>query len=51
MTTCITSVFNTYIAQYLRKERQPDNEIWSVNRISQEKYISSEVMQKIMQGE
>ena len=25
--------YNTYIVQYLKKQRQPDNETWSVNRI------------------
>ena len=24
---------NTHIDQYLKKQRQPDNEIWSVNRV------------------
>ena len=28
-----TNSYNTHIAQYLKKERQSDNEIWSVNRI------------------
>ena len=28
-----TNNYNTLIAQYLKKERQPDNEIWSANRI------------------
>ena len=31
--TCKTNNFNTHIAQYLVKERQSDNEIWSVNSI------------------
>ena len=29
--------YNAHIAQYLTNQRQQDNEIWSVNRISQEK--------------
>ena len=29
----ITSNYNTHIGQYLTKYSQPDNEIWSVNRI------------------
>ena len=33
-----TNNYNTCIAQYLTKERQPDNEIWSVNRIYIDKY-------------
>ena len=35
----ITNNYNTHIAQYLKKERQSRNEIWSVNRIKCEKYI------------
>ena len=31
--------YNTYIAQYLTNQRQSDNEIWSVNTTSQEKYF------------
>ena len=34
-TTWLTSSCNTYIAQYLTKERQTDNEIWSINRLWQ----------------
>ena len=33
ITTRLTNNCNTNIAQYLPKERQPDKEIWSVNRI------------------
>ena len=29
------------------KLRQPENEIWSANRIEQEKYFSSKIMQKM----
>ena len=29
----LTNSYNTYIVQYLTKQRQPDNKIWSVNRI------------------
>ena len=32
--------YNTHTAQYLKKQRQPDNESWSVNRIEHEKYFS-----------
>ena len=31
VTTWLTNNYNSHIAQYLTKERQPDNEIWSVN--------------------
>ena len=33
VTTRFTNKCNTHIAQYLTKSRQPDNEIWSLNRI------------------
>ena len=36
VTTWLTNNCNTHIAQYLTKERQSDNEIWSVNRTSRE---------------
>ena len=29
----LTNNRNTHIAQYLKKQRQSDNEIWSANRI------------------
>ena len=32
MTTWLTDIYNPYIAKYLPKQKQPDNEIWSVNR-------------------
>ena len=46
----LTKIYNTHIAQYLANYRQPDNEIWSVNRMSQEKYFSLKIMQKMRQG-
>ena len=33
VTAWLTNNYNIRIAQYLKKERQPANEIWSVNRI------------------
>ena len=42
--------YNTHIAQYLTNYRQPDTEIWSVNRITQEKYFSLKIMEKVRQG-
>ena len=39
--------FNTHIAEYLKKY---GNEIWSVNKIQHENYFSSEIMQKMRQG-
>ena len=33
ITTWLTNNQNTHIAQYLTKQRQSDNDIWSVNRI------------------
>ena len=35
----LTMNYNTHIPQYLTNQRHPDNEISSVNRISQEKYF------------
>ena len=42
---------NTYIVQYLTKYWEPDNEIASINRIGQDKYFSSKIMQKMRQGD
>ena len=33
ITTWLTNNCNTHIYQYLKKERQSGNEIWSVNRV------------------
>ena len=33
MTSKIDDKYSTHNAQYLKKLRQPDNEIWSFNRI------------------
>ena len=51
ITTWLTNSCNTHIAQYLTNQRQPDNETWLINRILQEKYFSSKIMQKIRQGD
>ena len=32
--------YNTHIAQYFKKLRQPNNEIWLINRVSHDKYFS-----------
>ena len=50
VTAWLTKNYNTHIAQYLNNQRQPDNEIWSVNRILQEKYFSLKIKQKMKQG-
>ena len=50
VTAWLTINYNTHIAQYLTNKRQPDNEIWSVNRISQAKYFSLKIMEKMRQG-
>ena len=39
VTDWATSNYNTHIAQYLKKWRQSDNEIWSVNRVWLKKYF------------
>ena len=49
VTAWLTNNDNKYIAQYLTKQKQPDSETWSVNRINQEIYFSSKIMKKIMQ--
>ena len=49
VTAWLTNNDNNHIAQYLTKQKQPDSEIWSVNRIYQEIYFSSKIMKKIMQ--
>ena len=36
-TAWLTNNYSPYIAQYLTQQKQPDNEIWSINRIKQEK--------------
>ena len=33
VTTCLANNYNTHIAQYPTKERQPGNQIWSANKI------------------
>ena len=33
VTDWTTNNYNTHIAQYLKKQKQQDNEIWSVNII------------------
>ena len=33
VTASLTSSCNTHIAQHLEKERESDNEMWSVNRL------------------
>ena len=56
VTTWFTNNCNTHIAQYFSKQRQPVNEIWSVNRKilrknQQDKYFSLKIMEKMMQGD
>ena len=50
-TNWLTNNCNTYIAQYITKYRRRDNKTRSVNRIQQEKYFSSKIMQKMRQGD
>ena len=45
VTGCTTNNHNTYIAKYLRNERQSSNEIW----LKLSKYFFSETMQKMRQ--
>ena len=39
VTAWLARNYNTHIAQYLTNKRQPDIEIWSVNRASQDNYF------------
>ena len=43
--------YNTHISEYLTNYRQPNNEIWSINRIEQKKYFTSKTMEKMRQGD
>ena len=47
VTNWITTNYHTYIASYLKKQRQSDNEIWSDNRIKLEKQFSRKVTHKM----
>ena len=47
VTVWLAKNYNTHIAQYLTSQRQADNQFWSVNRLSQEKYFSLKIMQKM----
>ena len=38
---------NKHIARYLKNQRQPGYEIWSVNRIQRGKHFSSKIIQKL----
>ena len=46
VTVWLTNNSNTHIAQYLEKQRQSDNEIWSVNRILIECNIGNNFLEK-----
>ena len=47
ITTIHHGLLNTHITQYLKKQRQLGNEIWSVNKVQREKYFSKKIMQKM----
>ena len=47
VTAWLSNNGNTYIAQYLEKERKSDNETWSVNRMQHEERFSSKVILKM----
>ena len=47
VTDSITNIYNKHIAQYLKKKRQPDHEIRSVNRIENEKYFPWKIIHKM----
>ena len=37
---------NRHIVKYLKKQRQPDNETWSINGIQHEKYFLQKLCRK-----
>ena len=39
VTAWLTNNCNTHIAQYLEKQWQSDNDVWSVNRLKHENYF------------
>ena len=41
---------NRRIAKYLKKQRQPDNETWSINGIQHEKYFLQKLCRKWSRG-
>ena len=47
ITIWLTNNCNSHIDQYIKKYRQLDNEIWSVNWIQHEKHFSSKIMHKM----
>ena len=47
--TWLINNYKTHIAQYFKKKRQPDNEIFSDNRILLEKHFTSKIMHKMRQ--
>ena len=47
----ITNICNKHIVQYLVKQRQPGDEIWSFKRMSPQKYFSSKIMLNRRQGD
>ena len=44
-----TNNYNTDIAQYLKKKKQPGDETWSANGTLHEKYFSYKIIHKIWQ--
>ena len=36
----------THILPNISQKKQPDNETWSIDKIYQDKYVSSKIMQK-----
>ena len=48
--TQLTNNCNKQIAQHPMKQKQPDNETWSINRLQQEKYLFRKIMLKMRWG-
>ena len=51
VTAWLESTYNTHISQFLTEQMQPENEIWSINRIEKYKYFSLKIIQKMRQGD
>ena len=49
VTIWLTNNFNTYFAQYLKKQSQPDNQTRSINGIQQQEHFSPKNIRKMKQ--
>ena len=47
VTTWLTNNYNTHIDEYLKKQRQSNNEIWSVNITYHKKHFSWKIIHEM----